>query len=248
MTHRGHAVISLSQKYKDLKEDLNNSFRKQKILEQWQKFVNMAAEKAKKRIQIQYLNVIKFLNAVHEQYNKEIDSVRDKELSRFTKYEDERRELKNVCIKIEKVRKSQLYSSTFFQLFKELKICERKVWSCGVENAWSRPVFRSPPDGNRKLFECPQNILGYWEYQTVDEVINARRTGIENERSFLQFPSKPFRSQSMDDIPKWQRSISYGSSISSIGSLSMDEEEVKTETLHTEDNNETPPQNIEVCC
>ena len=232
-THKEHLVAPLTIKYKQLENELETSLRRLQILKHWRNIVNKSAEKAKRKIQHQLRNVIKSLNDACQQYKREIDSVRDRELIRLEEQDYRPDDLRSIGKQIKNVLENPSYSSAFVQMCKELQLRERKLWPSGVE--WKRPVFRSPPEENWDS----KDILGHWECETIAQILNSDRKRGANEGNFLQLSSKDLRLSSLDSMPTSPWPLSRGSSISSLGSLFIDEEEMKDEISDTRNSDPT---------
>ena len=184
------------------------------------------------------------LNDICQKYEREIDNARNEELLTFAAYADQRKDLRNIGDEIKNVLENPTHTSNFIQQYKELK---EKVRASEMENTWKRPVFRLPFEENWVVLKHSQDILGYWEYETIDKTLNSRGKGMRSQRSRLESPHKPKRKKSLDNMLIRERSLSCGSSMSSIWSLSLDEEEIKFEISDIEDNNDPTDQTTMVC-
>ena len=242
--HREHAVVPLAKKYKQLEKELKRSLRRIKTVERWENYVQKSAVDAKNRIQHQYLKVMGILNDICQKYEREIDDATNEELSTFADYADQRKHLSNIGNEIKNVLENPSHTSIFIQQYKELK---EKVRASEMENTWKRPVFRLPLEENWGVFKYSQDILGHWEYETIDETLNPHRKGTTSQRSFLESPHKPKRKKSLDNMLIRERSLSCGSSMSSIWSLLLDEEETKFVISDIDDNSDPTDQTTMVC-
>ena len=229
-THIEHVTVPLAKKYKEMEKELKLVLKRLKSARNWQNIVNKSAEDAKNKIQYRYSDVVKSLNEICQQYKTEIDEARNKELTRFAAYADQHEHLEAIAGEINNVLETHSYTSSFIQQYEGLK---EKVRSAEIENNWRRPVFKSPLE-NWGIFKHSKDILGYWENETIDQALNSQRKGNKNQRSFFESPYKPKRSKSLDNMVIRERSVNCGSSMSSLRSLSIDEEEVKEEISDTE--------------
>ena len=189
-SHTSHNVVTVANKCKALKRELDHFHgkRKKKIRRQ----LNKCSEKVKEAIHRQYCNVKQWLFEAYQKQVSEIDNIVN---VKFEKHLHEQGDLKRFA----ELCSNYSHSSTFLLESKEV-LEQLKSNPSNPELIW--PTYKAPKEQfmgfSEEFITLGENLFGKCDFQN-------EKIGFEKKMNF-DFPSrKLIRSQSLVEIPTFTK-------------------------------------------
>ena len=189
-SHESHQVLTLSQKCKDLKRELDQFQRKQKQFK-WQcDNLENCADKVKEMIHRQYSNIKMWFRDAYQKQIAEIDNVINAERG---KYLGEQEMIQCVA----NLLSSYSHSSSFLIKSKEV-LQQIKLSSVAPELTWRTVTYKGPEEQfmrfSEEIISVAEKLFGHCAFQKISPMAKPEVSA-----------KKIIRSQSLVEIPTFTK-------------------------------------------